>query len=314
MAAFRDPAGHPWLAAADIGDNPAQRSSVEVDVVPEPARLGTDVEPPRLRLRLRYPDGARDAETLLVDTARRRMLIVSKGLLTGTVYAVPARRGTARCPPAGHPVGHAGAGRDRPAPARDRRHGRARRHRAAADLRRPRRVRPVPGRPRRPLPDAACHPGCPRSSRARGSRWRPTAGPCSCPARGPTSRYSASPSRATSGPSTTASPTPVPSPTRATSAPPAPAPPSGSQNPGRPGALRHRPARRRVRARARRRRRAHRLRRRRPAPRPGARSREPGAGPTSIEGHEHPARWGGRPASRSSSPAGTPPWYVSAPS
>jgi len=90
MAAFRDPAGRAWLAAADIGDNQAQRPSVEVDVVPEPARLGADVEPARLRLRLRYPDGPRDAETLLVDSSRRRMWIVSKGLFTGTVYAVPS--------------------------------------------------------------------------------------------------------------------------------------------------------------------------------------------------------------------------------
>jgi hypothetical protein len=90
MAAFRDAGGRSWLAVADIGDNQAQRSSVEIDIVPEPARSGDVVEQPRLRLRLRYPDGPRDAETLLVDPARRRMFVVSKGLLTGTVYAVPA--------------------------------------------------------------------------------------------------------------------------------------------------------------------------------------------------------------------------------
>lgn len=90
MAAFRDAAGRATLAIGDIGDNEAARSSVEIDLVPEPARLGADVERPRLRLVLRYPDGPRDAETLLVDTARRRMFVVSKGLLSGDVYAVPA--------------------------------------------------------------------------------------------------------------------------------------------------------------------------------------------------------------------------------
>jgi hypothetical protein len=90
MAAFLDDRGRSWLAVADIGDNEARRSSVEVDVVPEPAHAGDVVEQPRLRLRLRYPDGPRDAETLLVDTARRRMFVVSKGLLAGTAYAVPA--------------------------------------------------------------------------------------------------------------------------------------------------------------------------------------------------------------------------------
>jgi hypothetical protein len=100
MAAFRDAGGRSWLAVADIGDNEARRSSVEVDVVPEPSRAGDVVEQPRLRLRLRYPDGPRDAETLLVDTARRRMFVVSKGLLTGTVYAVPASAWNGRIPAA----------------------------------------------------------------------------------------------------------------------------------------------------------------------------------------------------------------------
>src|SRR6185503_17083415 len=54
----------------------------------EPSRAGDVVEEPRLRLRLRYPGGTRDAETLLVDPARRRMFVVSKGLLTGTVPLV----------------------------------------------------------------------------------------------------------------------------------------------------------------------------------------------------------------------------------
>ncbi|HYJ76155.1 MAG TPA: hypothetical protein VEV65_11180, partial [Kineosporiaceae bacterium] len=100
MAAFRDAGGRSWLAVADIGDNEARRSSVEVDVVPEPSRAGGVVEEPRLRLRLRYPGGPRDAETLLVDTARRRMFVVSKGLLTGTVYAVPASAWNGRIPAA----------------------------------------------------------------------------------------------------------------------------------------------------------------------------------------------------------------------
>ncbi len=45
---------------------------------------------PLLRLRLRYPDGPRDAETLLVDRARRRMFVLSKGLFSSTAYVVPA--------------------------------------------------------------------------------------------------------------------------------------------------------------------------------------------------------------------------------
>jgi hypothetical protein len=89
MAAFRDGTGRPLLAAADIGDNAARRDSVEVDVVPEPDPLRSVSAGPLLRLRLTYPDGPRDAETLIVDTTRRRMFVVSKGLLTSTVYLVP---------------------------------------------------------------------------------------------------------------------------------------------------------------------------------------------------------------------------------
>ena len=90
MAAFRDATGRSVLAAADIGDNLARRTSVEVDVVPEPAPLGETTARPLLRLRLRYPDGPGDAETLLVDPARRRMFVVSKGLFSSTAYVVPA--------------------------------------------------------------------------------------------------------------------------------------------------------------------------------------------------------------------------------
>ena len=57
---------------------------------------------PVLRLLLRYPDGPRDAETLLVDPARRRMFVLSKGLFSSTAYAVPASAwdGTAPLRPA----------------------------------------------------------------------------------------------------------------------------------------------------------------------------------------------------------------------
>ena len=90
MAAFRDRTGRALLAVADVGDNNGTRRAPEIDVVPEPARLGTTETVPLLRLRLTYPDGARDAEALLVDTARGRMFVVTKGLFSGEVYAVPA--------------------------------------------------------------------------------------------------------------------------------------------------------------------------------------------------------------------------------
>jgi hypothetical protein len=90
VAAFRDATGRALLAVGDLGDNRGTRRAPEVDVVTEPARLGTAEAAPVLRLRLSYPDGPHDAEALLVDTVRGRMFVVTKGLFGGEVYVVPA--------------------------------------------------------------------------------------------------------------------------------------------------------------------------------------------------------------------------------
>jgi hypothetical protein len=102
LAAFRDAAGRALLAVGDLGDNRGDRPRVEVDVVAEPGRLGAGAGKgaagaapatggaPLLRLLLTYPDGPADAEALLVDTSRRRMFVVTKGLFGGRVYMVPA--------------------------------------------------------------------------------------------------------------------------------------------------------------------------------------------------------------------------------
>lgn len=73
-----------WVG--DIGDNLAARSSIEVLEVPVGSGDRT-VEPERYELV--YPDGPRDAETLMVDPTSGRLLVVSKGVLGGTVYAAP---------------------------------------------------------------------------------------------------------------------------------------------------------------------------------------------------------------------------------
>src|SRR5262249_47272452 len=43
------------------------------------------------RFALRYPDGAHNAETLLVDPRSRRLFVVTKTIFGGTVYAAPRR-------------------------------------------------------------------------------------------------------------------------------------------------------------------------------------------------------------------------------
>jgi hypothetical protein len=74
-------AGTSYLYAADIGDNDAERPSVTVYRVVEPAAAPSG-EDGTLRgataLELRYPDGAADAEALLVDPVTGDLVIVTK--------------------------------------------------------------------------------------------------------------------------------------------------------------------------------------------------------------------------------------------
>ena len=89
------PGGGALLYLADIGDNDAERSSVVVWRVPEPSAAGTGgtTAPPR-RIELRYPDGAHDAETLLVDPRRGDLAIVTKDFGgRSVVYTAPASAG-----------------------------------------------------------------------------------------------------------------------------------------------------------------------------------------------------------------------------
>ena len=72
------------LLVGDIGDNDAERDSVEVYVIPEPSVGVHDVRPRTVSLT--YPGGPRDAEALVADG--RTVYVVSKELVGG-VYAAP---------------------------------------------------------------------------------------------------------------------------------------------------------------------------------------------------------------------------------
>ena len=88
--------GGDCLYIADIGDNQANRASVTVWRVPEPAPGDAETRPAEA-IRLRYPDGAQDAEALFV-LPDGSIHIVTKGE-TGPValyrLAGPARAGEA---------------------------------------------------------------------------------------------------------------------------------------------------------------------------------------------------------------------------
>jgi hypothetical protein len=83
-----------YLYIGDVGDNQGHRESITVYRIPEPkvqskptiAPLRTD---PAQALRLVYPDGPRDAETLLVDPLTKDLYIISKRDLFSRVYHAP---------------------------------------------------------------------------------------------------------------------------------------------------------------------------------------------------------------------------------
>ena len=66
-----------YLYIGDIGDNNAQTNQYAVYRLPEPKNM-TDVPGPVDRISFKYPDGARDAETLLIDPQTRDLYVVSK--------------------------------------------------------------------------------------------------------------------------------------------------------------------------------------------------------------------------------------------
>ena len=69
--------GAPWLAIADVGDNKNKRKHVYVYLLPEPRELEDDVEV-HAKLKITYPDGARDVESLAIDSKTGSLYLLSK--------------------------------------------------------------------------------------------------------------------------------------------------------------------------------------------------------------------------------------------
>lgn len=74
------------VLVGDIGDNQAVREPVRLLQVPI-GRGDRTVEPTTYDIT--YPDGPQDAEALLVHPTERRVLVASKGLMSGVLYAAP---------------------------------------------------------------------------------------------------------------------------------------------------------------------------------------------------------------------------------
>ncbi|MBS1601419.1 MAG: hypothetical protein JST42_02040 [Bacteroidetes bacterium] len=91
--------GANYIYLGDIGDNNAQRGFVTVYRIKEPIVTGaagaiSSADVPHFELTadplyLNYPDGARDAETLMIDPLLRQLYIVSKREDSVHVYSTP---------------------------------------------------------------------------------------------------------------------------------------------------------------------------------------------------------------------------------
>lgn len=79
------------LLVGDIGDNLAARSSVQLLRVPV-ARGEQTVTPAVYEMT--YPDGSRDAETLMVHPRTQQVFVASKGIFASTLYVAPRRLST----------------------------------------------------------------------------------------------------------------------------------------------------------------------------------------------------------------------------
>ncbi len=85
--------GQPWLLIADTGDNDAQRPTVLIHIVAEPAidqlkASGELSARPARTLRIRYEDGPRDCEGVAVDVAGRAIYLLTKREAVPRLYRV----------------------------------------------------------------------------------------------------------------------------------------------------------------------------------------------------------------------------------
>ena len=83
--------GKSYLYDGDIGDNYAQRPYLTVYRMEEKTTWATDsiVHADAVPIHLKYPDGPKDAETLMIDPIEKLMYIVTKRQDSVTVYTSP---------------------------------------------------------------------------------------------------------------------------------------------------------------------------------------------------------------------------------
>ncbi len=86
------PDGKSYIYLGEIGDNRAVYDEISIVRIPEPLDPAGDAEMVAEKIILTYPDGPRDAESLLVDPRSGNFYIISKRDSLNTVYFLAADR------------------------------------------------------------------------------------------------------------------------------------------------------------------------------------------------------------------------------
>jgi hypothetical protein len=79
------------LYVADIGDSNGSRNQIEIYTIPEPESLQDSSNVKYHQYDFKYPDGAHDAQTLLIEPETSQLYIVTKSSKgAGAIYSAPA--------------------------------------------------------------------------------------------------------------------------------------------------------------------------------------------------------------------------------
>ncbi|HSI74714.1 MAG TPA: hypothetical protein VK957_02415 [Lunatimonas sp.] len=83
-------ANESYIYIGEIGDNDSKHSDIRIYRFPEPRFWKEEISVKPEKITLKYPDGARDAETLMVDPVSGDLFILSKRDSSNTLYTVAA--------------------------------------------------------------------------------------------------------------------------------------------------------------------------------------------------------------------------------
>lgn len=85
-------AGPAHIYVGDIGDNKSRRNQIHVYRFQEPVEIKKEISIRPEKLTLKYPDGPKDAETLMVDPWNDDILVLTKRDTSNVFYRAPASK------------------------------------------------------------------------------------------------------------------------------------------------------------------------------------------------------------------------------